>query len=161
MHIRPVPTSPLSLIPKPGIYWLVQNLSFPLSASPVPSINSLIDPDLFPSHYSTFAIVALILTSLPPGSQGAVQNVAKAYHTTPLCHSQWHALVVHSDSDFAIDTSSCFGFAPSGGIYGNVGNAGTDIMCFIGIGPILRWVDDHLFLRIPRTSLTNYNAHHA
>ena len=38
-------TSPLSLISKPGKYWLVQNLSFPLSASPVPSINSLINPD--------------------------------------------------------------------------------------------------------------------
>ena len=32
-------------------------------------------------------------------------------------------------------------------------------MHFNGIGPILRWVDDHLFLRIPRTSLADYNTH--
>ena len=160
--LGPFQTSPLSLVPKPGKYRLVQNLSYPLSASPVPSINSLVDPDLFPSHYSTFAVVALVISSLPPGSQGAVRDVAEAYRTIPLHHSQWHALAIRlSDSEFAIDTSSCFGFAPSGGIYGNVGNAGTDIMRFNGIGPILRWVDDHLFLRIPRTSLADYNTHRA
>lgn len=140
--LGPFQTSPLSLVPKPGKpgkYRLVQNLSFPLLASLVPSINSLVDPDLFPSHYSTFFVVALVLSSLPPGSQGAVRDVAEAYRTIPLHHSQWHALVVHlSDSEFAIDTSACFGFASSGGIYGNVGNAGTDIMRFNDIGPILR-----------------------
>ena len=84
--------------------------------------------------------------------------MAEAYRTIPLHPSQWHALVVRlSESKFAIDTSTCFGFGPSGGIYGNVGSAGADIMHATGIGPILRWVDDHLFIRIPTSQLANYN----
>ena len=72
--------------------------------------------------------------------------------------SQWHGLVVHlSKSHFAIDTSLCFGFGPSVGIYSNVASAGTDIMHFTGIGPILQWVNDHLFIRIPRAHLQRYN----
>jgi len=71
---------------------------------------------------------------------------------------QWPTLVVHlSDSQFAIDTSLCFGFAPSAGIYGNVGGAGVDIMHLTGLGPILCWVDDHLFIRVLRESLNQYN----
>ena len=149
--LGPFQTAPLSLIPKsskPGKFRLVQNLSFPHSNSPIPSINSLVDPDDFPSPYSTFSIVALVISALPPGSQGAVHDVTKAYRTIPLHPSQWHALVV-----------PCFGFGPSGGIYGNLGSASADIMHFAGVGPILRWVDDHLFLKIPKSKLTDYNQH--
>jgi hypothetical protein len=159
--LGPIQTAPLSLVlkpGKPGKFHLVQNLSFPVSSMPVPSVNSLVDPDNFPSPYSTFPIVALVLSTLPPGSQAAVRDVAEAYRTIPLHPSQWHALIVRlSESNFAVDTSTCFGFGPSGGIYGNVGSAGADIMRAAGIGPILRWVDDHLFIRIPRSSLREYN----
>lgn len=157
-------TSPLSLISKLGKlgkYCLVQNLSFPHSSTPSPSINSLVNPDDFPSPYSIFPIVALVISTLPPGSQGAVHNVTEAYRTIPLHHSQWHALIVHlSKSQFTIDTLACFGFSLSGGIYGNIGSTGTDIMCCLSLSPILRWVDDHLFLRIPKSTLTAFNQLH-
>ena len=160
--LGPFQTTPLSLVPKPGKpgkFCLVQNLSFPLYPSLSPSINSLVNPDNFPSPYSTFSIVVLVLLSLPPGSQGAVRDVAEAYRTVPLHPSQWHALVVRlSESEFAIDTSTCFGFGSSGSIYGNVGSVGADIMCATGIGSILRWVDNHLFIRIPTSQLANYNC---
>lgn len=159
--LGPFQTAPMSIVPKPGKpgkFRLIQNLSFPHSNLPVPSINSLTNPNNFPSPYSTFEIVSLVLSSLPPGSQGAIRDVAEAYCTVPLHPSQWHALVVRlSESHFAVDTSLCFGFGPSGGIYGSIGSAGTDIMRHAGIGPILRWVDDHLFIRIPITALNQYN----
>jgi hypothetical protein len=53
--------------------------------------------------------------------------------------------------------SLCFGFAPLGGIYRSIGSAGADVMRHAGLGPILRWVDDHLFIQIPRSTLTQYN----
>jgi hypothetical protein len=153
----PFQTAPLSLISKPGKsgkFCLIQNLSFPHSNSPIPFINSLIDPDNFPSPYSTFSIVALVISALPPGSQGAIHDITEVDRTIPLHPSQWHALVVHlSESHFTIDTSTCFGFGPSGGIYGNLGSASADIMHFASVGPILRWVDHHLFLRIPKSEL--------
>ena len=140
---------------------MIQDLSHPRGSSAAQSINARISPDEFTATYSTFPIVSLLMSSLPPGSQGAVQDVAEAYHTIPVHLSQWHGLVVRlSDSHFTIDTALCFGFSPSAGIYGNVVSAGADIMRFIGIGPILRWVDDHLFIRIPRIHLHSYNEWH-
>ena len=115
-------------------------------------------PDDFTAPFSTFPIVSLLLSYLPPGLQGAVRDVAEAYHTIPVHLSQWHGLIVRlSDSHFTVDTALCFCFASSAGIYGSVANAAVDIMRFIGIGPILQWGDDHLFIRIPRTHLSRYN----
>ena len=137
---------------------MIQDLSHPRGSSAVQSINARVSPDEFTAAYSTFPIVSLLMSSLPPGSQGAVQDVAEVYRTIPVHLSQWHGLVVClSDSHFAIDTALCFGFGPSAGIYGNVVSAGADIMHFIGIGPILQWVDDHLFICIPHIHLHSYN----
>ena len=135
---------------RPGKYQMIQDLLHPRGSSPIQSINAHMSPDEFTTSYSTFPIVVLLLTSLPPGSQGAIRDVAEAYRTIPVHPSQWHGLVVRlSDSHFAVDTALCFSFAPSAGIYGDVASAGADIMRFVSLGPILRWVDDHLFIRIP------------
>ena len=154
--VGPFQSSPLSLIPKPGRpgkYHMIQDLSHLRGSSSTQSINARVSPDEFTAPYSTIPIVAALLSSLPPGSQGAVRDVAKAYCTIPVHPSQWHGLVVRlSESHFAIDTTLCFSFTPSAGIYGNVAGAGVDIMRFVGIGPILRWVDDHLFIRVPQTT---------
>lgn len=97
-------------------------------------------PDDFTAPFSTFPIVSLLLSYLPPGLQGAVRDVAEAYHTIPVHLSQWHGLIVRlSDSHFTVDTALCFCFASSAGIYGSVANAAVDIMRFIGIGPILQY----------------------
>lgn len=156
-------TSSLSLVPKPGKpgkFWLVQNLSFPHCPNiSTASINSFVDPDHYPSSYSTFPIVCLLISSLPQGVQGTVRDVAKAYHTIHLHPSQWHALVVHLEDDsFAVGNAFCFDFTASGRIYGSVGGVGTDIMWAYGIGPILRWGDNHLFIRIPRSTISNFNT---
>lgn len=161
--LGPFQTAPLSLVPKPGKpgkFRLVQNLSFPHSSvSPlVSAVNDRVDPNLFPTHYSTFLITSLLISRLPPGSEAAVRDVAEAYRTVPSHPSQWPSLVVRlAENQFAIDSSFCFGFAPSGGIYGMIGAAGTDILRFNGIGPIARWVDDHIFFRIRREHLIPFN----
>jgi len=38
-------------------------------------------------------------------------------------------------------------------------DAGTDILCAHGIGLVSKWVDDHIFFRIPCPQLAEYNAH--
>ena len=160
--LGPIQTAPLSLVPKlgkPGKFRLVQNLSFPHNpAGSISSVNSRVDPNQFPTHYSTFHIMSLLICRLPPGSEAAVRDVAEAYRTVPSHPSQWPSLAVRlSNNDFAVDTSLCFGFGPSGGIYGKLGEAGADIMRHAGIGPIARWVDDHIFFRIRRENLPAYN----
>ena len=129
----------------------MQNLLFPNnSTSPlVFLVKSWVDPNLFPTQYSTFQVVSLLIACLPPGPQAAIHDVAEVYWTVPSHPLQWPSLVVYlAGNEFAIDTSLCFGFTPSGGIYGKIGMAGTDILRHAGIGPIACWVDYHIFFHV-------------
>ena len=160
--LGPFQTSPLHLIPKPHKpekLRLIQNLSFPRAPSEIPSINSAIDSDLFPCTWGSFSVISLLLFRLPPGSQAAVRDAKEAYRTIPIKPSQWPGIVVRlqGEDSFAIDTRNCFGLASGAGCYGKIGDAGTQIMRALGIGPISKWVDDHLFIRIRRPFLEAYN----
>jgi hypothetical protein len=42
-----------------------------------------------------------------------------------------------------------------------VADAGADVFRSNGIGPLSKWVDDHIFFRIPRKHLPTYNADRA
>lgn len=161
--IGPFQTSPLSLVPKPhkpNAYRLVQNFSFPRAPrGNTFSVNHHIDSDRFPCTWGTFPAFALLVWHLPEGSQAAVRDVAEAYRSIPLHPSQWPSTVVRiSDADeFAVDTCSAFGMAPSGGIFGYVADAGADIMRANGIGPLVKWVDDHVFVRVKQVHRELYN----
>jgi hypothetical protein len=149
--IGPFQTAPLSIIPKPGKpgkFRIIQNLSYPASPTPtIRSINSRVDSDLFPCTYGTFATICCYIRALPPGSQAAIRDVAEAYRTVPMHHSQWAGLTIclPGDDSFAVDTASCFGFGPSAGTYGNVADAGANILQAMGLGPLSKWVNDHIF----------------
>jgi hypothetical protein len=163
--IGPYQSSPLSIIPKPGKpgkFRLVQNFSFPSSpntSNPSQSINSYIDAANFPTSWGKFSIVYLLISCLPPGSEAATRDVAEAYRTIPLHPTQWPAAVIQvSQTHGCIDTCTAFGATPSAGVYGHMADAAADIFCFHGIGPLDKWVDDHIFLRIPRKHLTDFNT---
>lgn len=161
--IGPFQTSPLSIIPKPnkpGKYRFIQNFSHPYTRSDgILSINSAIISENYPCTWGTFNTIAQLIQQLPPGSEAATRDVKEAYRTVPLAPSQWPGMVVKlSDEDsYAIDTQNAFGLASGAGIYGLVADAGMDIMRAKGLGPISKWVDDHLFIRIRREHLTKYN----
>lgn len=162
--IGPFQSSPLSLVPKPhkpDRYRLVQNFSHPVNASNrTQSINSFINSDNYPCTWGTFDTFALLVSQLPPGSQAAVRDVAEAYRTIPLHHSQWPGTVVRLSNDpslFAVDTSAAFGVASNAGVFGHVADAAADIFRSQGIGPISKWVDDHVFIRVRRDQLPAYN----
>jgi len=90
--------------------------------------------------------------------------MAEAYRTIPLHSSQWPALVVRIGENpptFAVDTALCFGYGPSAGTYGGLRDVSLDIMHAAGIGPIIAWVDDHLFIRIPCNQIHKYNTTHS
>lgn len=161
--IGPFQTSPLSIIPKngkPGKFRAVHNFSSPHAPlSHTTSINSSIDSDNFPCTWGTFNTLAFIISNLPPGSQASVRDVAEAYRTIPVTPSQWPGLVIRlrGDDQFAINTCNNFGLTSAGGIYGQLADAGVDIMRGEGIGPVSKWVDDHVFFRIQRKYLAEYN----
>ena len=157
-------SSPFSIMPKPGrpnCFRLLQNFSFPHNTSPIhpnPSINSTINSDDFPATWGTFSIISLLIHQLPPHSQVATRDVAEAYRTIPLHHSQWPGTVVRTGEDeFFVDSVAAFGCSPSAGVYGHVADAGADLIRFHGIGPLAKWVDDHIFFRIRLDYLELYN----
>ena len=153
--IGPFQSSPFSIIKKPGKpsrFRLLQNYSYPYNITPLhpnPSINSYLDLDDFPTTWGTFSIISLLIHQLPLNSQIATRDVAEAYRTIPIHHSQWPGTVVHTGEDsFCIDSMAAFVFSPSAGIYEGVADAGANLFRYQGIGPLAKWVDDHVFLQI-------------
>jgi len=162
-EIGPFQSSPLSLVPKagkPGKYRLVQNLSHPHTNSPTPSINSLLNSNDFPCTWGTFRTVCTLIRNLPHGSQAATRDISEAYRIIPLHENQWPGVVVRISNhpkQFALNTSNSFGGATAGGLFGLFGDALADLLRAKGIGPILKWVDDFIFFRIPHNAITRYN----
>jgi hypothetical protein len=160
-------SSPLSFVTKPGKpgkYCAVHNFSYPHTpSSSTQSINSSINADDYPCTYGTFTTICLIILHLPPGSQVSICDVAEAYRTIPMIPSQWPGLVVRlRDIDqFAINTNNNFGLSSAGGVYGNLADAGVDIFRANGMGPVSKWVDDHMFFCIHREYLQEYNEKRA
>ena len=129
-----VSSSLLSLVPKPekpGKFWAVHNFSYPCIPSlNISSINYTIDSNMYPCIWGTFSTICYTIHNLPPGLQASIRNVAEEYHTIPIIYSQWPGLVVklQENVSFAINSCNNFGLASTGGIYGKVGDATTDIL---------------------------------
>ena len=161
--IGPFQSSPLSWVPKPGKpgkFRAVHNFSFPRSATPtITSINAAINADRYPCTWGTFDTICFITHNLPPGSQAAIRDVAEAYRTIPIVPDQWPGLVVKllDEDEFAINVCNNFGLTSAGGVYGEIGDATLDIFRTQGIGPISKWVDDHIFFRILTEHRASYN----
>jgi hypothetical protein len=152
--IGPFQSSPLSLVPKegkPDKFRAVYDFSHPHNpAISPPSINSDIDASNYPCTWGTFEMVCLIITCLPPESRASVRDVAAAYRTIPTHQFQWPGLVVQlkGKDSYAINTNNNFGLTSAGGVYGQLADAGVDLFRAEGIGPISKWVDDHVFFSI-------------
>lgn len=179
--IGPFQSSPLSLVPKagkPGKFRLTQNLSHPhstiastvASVSPstseiphsISSINSSIEASDFPCTWGTFTVVSLWIWQLPPDSELACRDIADAFRSVPSDPSQWPGAVVRaSEDEFFVDTNVMFGIASGVGVHGSVADAGIDLFRWRGMGPASKWVDDHLFARILRKHLLQYNQKRA
>lgn len=59
---------------------------------------------------------------------------------------------------FAIDMCDVFGLSSASGVYSSSADGGVNILQGSGIGPLSKWVNDHVFTRIRRETLARYNA---
>ncbi|KAE8238997.1 hypothetical protein A4X13_0g8295 [Tilletia indica] len=150
-------TSPLGLVPKGTDNWrLIQDFSWPRSGA---SINSFLSSDDWPTTWGTARNVVRTLLALPSSAQAAVRDVADAFRLVNLHPSQWPGTVVRGeDGLFYVDMCLGFGLAPATGVWGCVADGLADICRAHGIGPILKWVDDFLFLSVPLSALDEVNA---
>jgi hypothetical protein len=156
-------TSPCHVIPKPqkpDKKRLIQNYSFPLRPHHgISSINLSVDISSFPCTWGTPWAVCLVLWSLPHGAQIAIKDLLSAYQTIPLAPDQWNGTAVRIDDTdlIAIDTCAAFGFTNSSGLLGHIADALCDILRFQGMSPVLKWVDDFMFICLPKTLVAKYN----
>jgi len=122
------------------------------------SINHNITAEDFPTTWGKFSLIYDLIARLPPGSEAATRDVAEAYRTIPLHPSQWPAGVVKiSDTMGCIDTNLAFGSTPAAGAYGHIADVCCEIFRSHGIGPVDKWVDDHIFFRVCTQHLDKYN----
>ena len=104
--IGPFQSSPFLLCPNqenPDIFVFYKIILSSHMISPIHcnlSINSFLDSDDFPTTWETFSVISLLIHhQLPPLSQVATQDIAKAYRTILLHHSQWWGTIVRIGED--------------------------------------------------------------
>ena len=105
-------------------------------------------------------IISTLISKLPAGAQAAVRDISEAYRIIPLHESQWAGVVVRISNKpdrFTLNMCNSFGYTTAGGLFGFFGDALTDLLRAKGIGPVLKWVDDFIFFRIPQQHISAYN----
>lgn len=89
-----------------------------------------------------------------------MSDVAEAYCTIPLHPSQWPTLIVCIADEptlFTVDMCLCFSYGRSAWTYGTIHDAVLDVLQAAGVGPVITWVDDHLFICLPQNAIADYH----
>ncbi|KAE8240113.1 hypothetical protein A4X06_0g7906 [Tilletia controversa] len=150
-------TSPLGLRLKAnGKYRPIQDFSH--GSNSCPSVNSTLRPDDWPTTWCSFHEICRILLMHPRTSQAYVRGVTSAFRQVPLHPSQWASTVVEWDGQFYVDLFLDFGLGPACGAYGLFADAYADIIRAAGIATTAHWVDDNVFLRVPKGELELLNT---
>ncbi|KAE8237475.1 hypothetical protein A4X13_0g8772, partial [Tilletia indica] len=155
-----VQTSPLGLRPKAnGKFRPIQDFSHAPRHhnTEIPSINSQLDSDAWPTTWSSFDDMCRLLLMHPRTAQAFVRDVTSAFRQVPLHPSQWPGTVVEWEGKYYIDLFLAFGLGPACGAYGLFADAYADISRAEGIASTGHWVDDNVFLRVKTEDLPRLN----
>jgi hypothetical protein len=144
---------------KPGSFHIIRHLSYPIHpVDNISSINSRLNISAYPTTWASYLVVALLIASLPPSCKAGVQDMLDAFCSINLHTLELPSMVLHAGEDeFFVDSCVPFGAATGPSIYGQVADAFCDILCTLGFGPVVKWVDNNLFIRIPWEHLGWYN----
>jgi hypothetical protein len=133
---------------------MIQDLSYPHGNPSVPSVNSLINADDFPTAWGTFASTTELILSLPPGCRAATFNISAAYRITPVHPSQQNYTCIYWKGLVHVDRAACFGLASSAGVFGSIADMLVAIYRASGIRALTKWVDDFFVIIFPTETWT-------
>ncbi|PPR05117.1 hypothetical protein CVT24_010092 [Panaeolus cyanescens] len=122
----------------------------------IPSVNSYIVKDDFPTRFDTATKVAKMIALAPPGTEACTLDIEKFHRTCPALphHKPW--LVVQGRSgEFYIDHCLPFGAACASSNAGMIANALVDIWTELGYKPVLKYEDDIQVFRTQSSSTSN------
>ncbi len=168
-HFR---TAPLSVAEtRPGKLRAIVDQSFPHSATPIDldtihsdtlhpilinpestSINAIIDSKKFQCAWGTFSECYLKVANAPSGTQAAVFDVESAFRNVPTHPSVRPFTAISLNGLVHLDPCLNFGASPSPGIWGRIADAMVRILLNEGVEALVKWVDDFVFFRFPKTS---------
>jgi hypothetical protein len=120
----------------------------------VPSVNSFVESDSFPTTWDDYNVVASFIRSQPGDLKLALFNWAKAYRQIPTAKNQWPYLMIkYFQGDVLIDTQITFGGVAGCGSFGRLAEAWKKIMLNkFDLVQVFRWVDDNLFVKLSTSS---------
>ena len=124
-------------------------MSYPRTEGAVPSVNSLINSDDFPTAWGTFTHTSEMILELPPGARAATFDISAAYRITPVRPAQQNALCIYWRGKIYIDRAVMFGLTSSAGVFGAVADMLVAIYRAAGFHPICKWVDDFFVIQLP------------
>lgn len=133
---------------------MIQDLSYPRGDPSVPSVNSFINADDFPTSWGTFVSTAELILSLPPGCRAATFDISAAYRITPIHPIQQNYICVYWKGLVRVDRAACFGLASSAGVFGSIADMLVAIYQASGIRALTKWVDDFFVIIFPSETWT-------
>lgn len=128
---------------------MIQDLSYPRRDPLLPSINSFICSDDFPTAWGTFTSTANLILALPPGCRAATFDISAAYRITPVRPDQQNFTCIHWKGEVYVDRAACFGLASSAGVFGAIADMLVAIYMASGYRAITKWVDDFFVIAFP------------
>jgi hypothetical protein len=117
-------------------------------------VNAGIDSDEFPTVWGKFDDTAEMIRTLPDGCLAATFDIVAAYRITPVVAEQQSALCIAWDGMVYVDRCAPFGLRSSAGVFGSIADMLVAIYDAQGFGPIRKWVDDFLVVRLPGSTWT-------
>ncbi|KNF02314.1 hypothetical protein PSTG_04519 [Puccinia striiformis f. sp. tritici PST-78] len=119
----------------------INDLSFPRDDSSIPSVNSFVDADNFPTTWDDFNCVSRFFCAQAEPCLLALFDWEKAYRQIPTATDQWPYLMY-------VDTRITFGGVAGCGSFGRPADAWKQLMMKeFDLITIFCWVDDNLFIK--------------
>lgn len=102
------------------------------------------------------------VASAPDGAEACSLDIEAAYRTTPVLPAHKRAMAVTHRGKFFVEHCVTFGVASAHGLQGEIADGTIAIWEKKDVGPIAKWVDDIVALRLPsaRGSFTSAFSDH-
>ncbi|KAF7347710.1 putative reverse transcriptase domain protein [Mycena venus] len=133
---------------------MYNHCSYPCNDPNIPSVNLQIDKEDFVCDWGSFTQCYLIIAWAPPGTEASVFDVKSAFRIVPTLPSDRPQLMISWRDKVYFDNVFSFGATSAPGVFGRI----ADLFVLLlkkgfSIQDILKWVDDFVFFRYPRTPI--------
>ncbi|CAK5263722.1 unnamed protein product [Mycena citricolor] len=155
--IRCSPVGCIQRDPPNGKWRMFNHHSYPRNSS-FTSINATINKLDFPCSWGSFNDCSHIVAKAPSGAQASVFDVKSAFRIIPTRPEDRLKLAIHWNNRVHLDQVFSFGATSSPGVFGRLADLLVELLKYMEVEDILKWVDDFVFFRYPKSINENGTA---